>query len=183
MAEETATGAGTGATLGTVQHYYPTKDKMLEAMLSLSSGEYQARLNRIVAAMPDAPEHERFLAATGYLIEETRVPVSRGMLLESLALAGRHSFAAKVCEQMIDRARRTIRQLIAGVAPGLDGPELDVRAALVLAQILGLLFSPAGERRDGEVLDRAAREAMLDIATKPAPPLAPESNSKNKKRR
>ncbi len=48
-----------GATLGTVQHYYPTKDKMLEAMLSLSSGEYQVRLNRIVAAMPDAPERER----------------------------------------------------------------------------------------------------------------------------
>ncbi len=178
-----------GATLGSVQHYYPTKDRMLEAMLSHSSGEYQARVNRIIASMPDAPKRERFLAAMAYLVEETRVPASRGMLLESLALAGRHSYAAKVCEQMIGRARRTIRQLIAGVAPDLGEPELDVRAALVLAQILGLLFSPAGERREGKALDRAAREAMLDIATKPARPLvpdrplAPESNSKNKKRR
>lgn len=156
-----------GATLGSVQHYYRTKDEMLEAMLVHSSNEYQASVNRIVASMPDEPERERFLAAMAYLIEETRVPVSRGMLLESLALAGRHSVAADVCDQMIGRARRTVRRLIADLSPDLREPDLDVRAALVLAQILGLLFSPAGEHHESDSLDRAAREAMLDIATKP----------------
>jgi len=160
-----------GATLGSVQHYYPTKDKMLEAMLLHSANEYQARVNRIVASMPDAPGRERFLAAMAYLIEETRVPVSRGMLLESLALAGRHSFAADVCEQMIGRARRTLRHLIADVAPDLDQPDLDGRAALIVALILGMLFTPGGGRHDGDGLDRAAQEAMLDIATKPVLPL------------
>lgn len=161
-----------GATLGSVQHYYPTKDKLLEAMLLHSSNGYQASVNRILAAMPDAPGRERFLAAMAYLVEETRVPESRGMLLESLALAGRHSFAAQVCEQMISRARRTIRDLIADVAPDLDELDLDTRAALVLAQILGLLFSSPGKYSQSEALDHAAREAMLDIATKPALPIA-----------
>ncbi len=156
-----------GATLGSIQHYYRTKDEMLEAMLVHSSNEYQASVNRIVASMPDAPKRERFLAAMAYLIAETRTPVSRGMLLESLALAGRHGFAAQVCEQMIGRARRTIRRLVKDAAVNLQEQELDQRAALILAQILGLLFSPAGERQENDALDRAAREVMLEIATKP----------------
>ena len=156
-----------GATLGSIQHYYRTKDEMLEAMLVHSSNEYQASVNRIVASMPDAPGRERFLAAMAYLIAETRTPVSRGLLLESLALAGRHGFAAQVCEQMISRARRTVRRLVKDVAVDLKQRELDQRAALILAQILGLLFSPVGERQENDALDRAAREVMLEIATRP----------------
>jgi len=149
-----------GATLGNVQHYYPTTDKMLLH----GADEYQASVNRIVASMPDAPGRERFLAAMAYLIEETRVPVSRGMLLKSLALAGRHSFAADMCEQMIGRARRTLRHLIADVAPDLDPPDLDGRAALIVALILGMLFTPGGGRHDGDGLDHAAQKAMLGMA-------------------
>ena len=162
-----------GATLGSVQHYYRTKDEMLEAMLVHSSNEYQESVNRILASMPAAPRGERFLAAITYLISETRTPVTRGLLIESLALAGRHTFAAEVCEQMIARARRAIRRLIRELGQNLGKKDLDERAALILAVILGLLFSPAGERHEDDSLDQAAQQAMLAIATKQELPRIP----------
>ncbi len=164
-----------GVTLGNVQHYYRTKDEMLEAMLVHSSSEYQASVNQIIASMSDAPERERFLAAMAYLIEETRKPITRGILLESLALAGRNSFAAQVCDGMIGRARRTMRRLIEDVSTDLSSHELDRRASLVLALMLGLLFSPVGAHLDTEALDQAARDAMLGIATQGASLTPPSS--------
>ena len=49
-----------GVTLGTVQHYYKTKDELLEAVLLQMLHEYQVDVDRIAAQMREATREDRF---------------------------------------------------------------------------------------------------------------------------
>ena len=164
--------ARTGVTLGSVQHYYKTRNELLEAMLVHSTNEWQGSVDRIIAAMPDAPGHERFLAAMTYFIHEMRRPVTRGLLLELQGLARRNEFAARVSEQLIERARRTLRRLLRDVVVD-TGEQLDRRAGIVLTMILGLLFGAPRDHKHAEISDAIVQEALLGIATGPVSQSSP----------
>src|SRR3569623_672497 len=47
--------------LSNVQHYYPDKDALLEALLLYTMDVFQTKIDAISAAMRDAPPLERFL--------------------------------------------------------------------------------------------------------------------------
>src|SRR5687768_2819799 len=69
-----AVAARLGITLGAVQHYYKTKDALLEAMLLHTSDNYHSAIDRIVASMPKASRIGRFKAVTRFFIEDVKTP-------------------------------------------------------------------------------------------------------------
>lgn len=150
-----ALAAGCG--LSTLQHYYPSKGDLMEAVLKATFDDYQAAIEGILAQAPTAPR-ERFLATIDYFLEDLQAPAASGPLLEIAALATRDSFAAQVYEQMMTRARKTMRKLIGEMVPGLTPEERDTRAVLVVAQLHGMMVFHKPE------LTRAARAAILAIA-------------------
>ncbi len=161
-----------GITLGTVQHYYKTKDALVEAMLMHTFDNYQTAIDGIVGAMPEASREEQFLGAMDFFIEDVKSSATQGIFFELSALAGRDAFAAEVMEKMFARARRAIRRLIRDLAPEIDDAELTLRAALIVSQLMGLTFFVGANRgRPAELagLEAATRRTMLDIATRPAP--------------
>lgn len=159
-----------GVTLGTVQHYYKTKDALVEAMLMHAFDNYQTAIDGIVHGMPEASKTEQFLRTMDFFIEDVKASSTQGIFFELSALAGRDPFAAEVMEKMFARARRAIRRLIRDVAPDLDEAELTLRAALIVSQLMGLTFFIGGNRPAPAELagfEAATRRTMLDIATRP----------------
>lgn len=162
--------AQVGVSLSNVQHYYKSKDMLVEALLLDSLNQFQERIDGIAASMPDASRVEQFLATVDMFLEELGNPVIRGMFFEFWALATRNTFASTLMERMQSRERKAIYKLILGLSPEISDEEYVVRAALIVAQIEGLMLFRVRnrpKRPELEGLESAARQAVLRLAMQP----------------
>ena len=162
-----------GVTLGTVQHYYKTKDELLEAVLLQMLHEYQVDVDRIASQMREASREEQLRESMKYFIGSVLSPLGLGTFVELSALAMRNEFAADVMERIFVLARKSIRRSIRGMVAGLSERELSIRASSIVAQLMGLtFFTPRVTRPrlpELEALEEEAIRTMLAIATRPKP--------------
>ena len=159
-----------GVSLSNVQHYYKSKDMLVEALLLDSLNQFQEKIDGITTSLAGATRVEQFLATVDMFLEELGNPVIRGMFFEFWALATRNTFASTLMERMQSRERKAIYKLIQGLSPEISDDEYMVRAALIVAQIEGLmLFRVRNRPRRPELegLEGAARQAVLHLAMHP----------------
>ena len=107
--------------LSTVQHYFPSKDALLEALLLQTLQDYQAFVDRQVESEAGGSRLAKFEAVIDYFLDELGTSESNGVLCELFALANRNSFAAEVLDKMLTRARKVFRNLIRSLAPETPG--------------------------------------------------------------
>lgn len=155
--------ARAGITLGTVQHYYRTKEALFEAMLLHASEEMQAQADQVATSARGATPARQFRDAMRYFIGLVQVPAVQGTYSELKALALHDAFAAEVMERIFVRARRSIGRRIQALGPRVGEKELQVRAGLVLAQLMGLTYLDAGPRRRARSELAGLEEATLDL--------------------
>ncbi|HJV50347.1 MAG TPA: TetR/AcrR family transcriptional regulator [Noviherbaspirillum sp.] len=159
-----------GISLSNVQHYYHSKDALVEAVLLDTLNQFQEKIDSITASMANASRIDQFLSAVDMFLEELGAPLMRGMFFEFWALATRNTFASTLMERMQARERKAIFNLIRGMSPAIPEQEYMVRAALIVAQIEGLMLFRVRnrpKRPELEGLEQAAREAVLRLATQP----------------
>ncbi len=162
--------AQAGISLSNVQHYYRSKDALVEAVLLDTLNQFQEKIDSITASMADASRVDQFLSAVDMFLEELGAPLMRGMFFEFWALATRNTFASTLMERMQARERKAIFNLIRGMSGAISDQEYMVRAALIVAQIEGLMLFRVRnrpKRPELEGLEQAAREAVLRLATQP----------------
>lgn len=159
-----------GMTLSNVQHYYASRDLLLEALLLSIMDEFQAKMDRIAAEMRERPRLERFLSTADMFLEEITDPVTHAIFFEIWALASRNPFASNLMDKMLGRERKTVYNLIRGLNPAISDEEYMRRAILMVAQIEGLMLFRlnSSTRREQFMEVRAAvRKALLNLATVP----------------
>jgi AcrR family transcriptional regulator len=159
-----------GMTLSNVQHYYASKDLLLEALLLTTMNEFQAKMDRIAAEMRDRPRLDRFLSTVDMFLEEITDPVTHALFFEIWALASRNPFASTLMDLMMERERKTVYHLIKGLNPAISDEAYRERAILMVAQIEGLMLFRLNRetRREPFLSVRAAlRKALLALATVP----------------
>lgn len=159
-----------GMSLSNVQHYYGSKDQLLEALLLTTMDSFQARMDGIAAAMSERSQLERFLSTVDMFLEEITDPVIHALFFEIWALASRNPFASGLMDKMLGRERKTVYKLIRGLNPAISDDETMQRAILMVAQIEGLMLFRLDKRRRRAQFDavRASlRKALLALATMP----------------
>ncbi|MCC2956651.1 TetR/AcrR family transcriptional regulator [Massilia sp. IC2-477] len=129
-----------GMSLSNVQHYYGSKEQLLEALLLTIMDEFQAKMDRIAVAMAGRPQVERFLSTVDMFLDEITDPTMHAIFFEIWALASRHPFASNLMARMMARERRAVYGLIRGLNPAIDDEAAMERAVLVAAQIQGLML-------------------------------------------
>ena len=162
--------AQVGVSLSNVQHYYKSKDMLVEAVLLDSLNQFQEKIDGIAASMTGTSRVEQLLATVDMFLEELGNPVIRGMFFEFWALATRNTFASTLMERMQSRERKAIYRLIQGLSPEISDQEYMLRAALIVAQVEGLmLFRVRNRPRRPELegLESATRQAILRLAMLP----------------
>lgn len=160
--------ARVGVNLSTVQHYYKSKEALLEALLVYTMESYQTAIDDVTAAMRGASRLRQFEAAIDTLIAIIRQPDTGRLFVEVWALASHNLFAARIVEDVQARERKAMFRLIRGLSPQIGDREYEARAALIAAQIDGLMLRiarPGGERREVAALVAAARRLFVAIAT------------------
>jgi AcrR family transcriptional regulator len=159
-----------GMSLSNVQHYYGSKDLLLEALLLTTMDAFQARMDAIADAMRERSQLERFLSTVDMFLDELTDPVTHALFFEIWALASHNPFASSLMDKMLGRERKTVYHLIRGLNPALSDEETMQRAILVVAQVEGLMLFRLDRRRRRAQFDavRASlRKALLALATMP----------------
>jgi AcrR family transcriptional regulator len=159
-----------GMSLSNVQHYYGSKDQLLEALLLTTMDTFQARMDGIAAAMSERSQLERFLSTVDMFLEEITDPVIHALFFEIWALASRNAFASNLMDKMLGRERKTVYKLIRGLNPAISDDETMQRAILMVAQIEGLMLFRLDKRRRRAQFDAvraSVRKALLALATMP----------------
>jgi AcrR family transcriptional regulator len=129
-----------GISLSNVQHYYPDRDALLEAVLLYTMDLFQAKIDAIAAAMAEAAPIERFLSTMDMFLEELTDPVTHALFFEIWALASRHPFASRLMDTMLARERKTVGRMLRALHPDLPDAVLHERAMLMVAQVEGLML-------------------------------------------
>jgi AcrR family transcriptional regulator len=156
-----------GISLSNLQHYYPDKDALLEALLLYTMDVFQYKIDAIAEAMPAAAPIERFLSTMDMFLEELTDPVTHALFFEIWALASHNAFASKLMDKMLARERKTVVNMLRTLNPALDEAQCTERAILMVAQVEGLmLFRLNRHARKAEfVAVRAAlRRALTQLA-------------------
>jgi AcrR family transcriptional regulator len=157
-----------GVTLSTLQHYYPSKADLLQALWYFVLERYQAALDKLLDGMPDASRLERFMAAMDLFLSMARDPDTVRGLVQLWAAAAVDPVAAGTLQKIQAIERKAVHQLMRGINAGLAEEVCEARAALIVAQIEGLVMQRAGNQPLPPALeaamDQAARASFYHLA-------------------
>ncbi len=159
-----------GMSLSNVQHYYGSKDLLLEASLLYTMDMFQSKMDGISSAMAGRPRLEQFLSTVDMFLEEITDPVTHAIFFEIWALASRNAFASSLMDKMLGRERKAIYLLIRGLNPDISDDEYMQRAILMVAQIEGLMLFRLDRRArpaQFEAVRASVRKVLLTLATTP----------------
>ena len=157
-----------GVRLSTLQHYYPSKADLLQALWFFVLERYQAAMDKVLDGMPDASRLERFLAAMDLFLASAREPDTVRGLIQLWAAAAIDPVAARTLQKMQSRERKAVQQLMLGINPGLSAEVCEARAALIVAQLEGLAMQHSGQTMPAalaDAMDQAARVSFHSLAT------------------
>lgn len=147
-----------GASLGSLQHFFPTKEQLLAGMLEEVIDGYVQNYAELEARLPTRGA-ERLLVVVDFLVEDMCRPETRRFFLNLLALSCHDTFAARLTNEIYARYRRRLAGYIAVARPELGERECLDLGLQVAVQILGLHVYTAPEARAV-----SSRAQMQDIA-------------------
>lgn len=157
-----------GISLSNVQHYYKSKDLLIEALLLYTMNTFQSKIDSIAQAMNQATRIDQLNSTIDMFLEELGDPVTHGVFFELWALASRNAFASGLMDKMLARERKSIFKLIQGLSPAISDEQAMLRAILIVAQVEGLmLFRLHKNTQPAEVsaVHAGLRQAVLTLAT------------------
>jgi len=137
----TAIAKHMGVTQGALFKHFPTKDAILEAVMTWVADRLLARVDSAASAMPTASQalEAMFLAHTSFVTEHPGVP---RMMFGELQRAGSTAPKRMAATMLRQYAERLRLQLERGRASGEFAPQLDMEAAttLFVGTIQGLVM-------------------------------------------
>lgn len=127
-----------GISLGAVQHFFPTKEQLLQATLEYVLGEIRQEYDRLEAALPFSAQ-ARLLAVVDVLIEDIWKQDSRRFFFGFYALSGHSDFAERLMNDMFAHHQRRFARYLGAAQPKLSENECLDLALQITALIDGLM--------------------------------------------
>jgi AcrR family transcriptional regulator len=127
-----------GVSLGSVQHIFPSKQKLLKAMLEFKLIEYEAVFQQFMFDLPLDSE-TRLITMIRCLVEDTMQPNTRKFFFNLYALSCHDDLAARLLRDIYGRHQRRIASVIAAARPNLSAGQCLDFALHIISLIDGLM--------------------------------------------
>ena len=151
-----------GITVGNVTYYFPTKDDLLVELAGYIFDRWEARFRRNLPS--DLTDNmDIFLYSIRYMIEENKRVKSNRLLLEMWAMANHSTAVMKMLDTFYCEMREWIEDMLADIAPNQSLQRRRLRAALITAQIEGLMVLIGPNRKVHNELEGLENEAIRQI--------------------
>jgi AcrR family transcriptional regulator len=152
----------TGTTVGNIGYYYGTKDDLMVDLAEYIFDKWELRLQR---DMPPATTGrlDMFRYCIRYMIDQNKQRKTMFLLLEMYAMANRSRAVSRMMDTFYGRLRASIDRMIAEINPAMAAERRALRAALITAQIEGLMILVGPGKPKHRELDGIEDEAMFQI--------------------
>lgn len=127
-----------GISLSNVQHYFPSRETLLQALLESVMNSYDPPLAAIRERISDP--RQRLAAAVRYFLADVKQAETERLFVEIWSLATREPVAREIFDTMYAHHRGVLADLIAEANPALPPGTVQLRAAIVAMQIEGLML-------------------------------------------
>jgi AcrR family transcriptional regulator len=131
--------------LSTLQHYFPSRDDLLRAVVERTVAEYDATYVR-QSAKWGTSARSKLVGMVRYLLDDLRQPDTAGFFVEFWARGLRDPMAGRLLQQAYRHHRDRIRIAMAPLNPSISGRTAELRALLAVALIEGLTIFIGGQR-------------------------------------
>lgn len=153
--------------MGAVQHFYPTRDQLIAAMLEYVTNEYETEWERVSRDFPFNGE-DRLMHAIEYLAADILEQDTRQFFFALWALSCHSKFAATLQEEMYAHHIRNMATFVGAAKPDFSERQCVDAAMQIVALVEGLmLFTAPGARHFGSrtalvrLLKRTVRKLVL----------------------
>ena len=151
-----------GITVGNVTYYFPSKDDLLVELAGYIFDRWEARFRRNLP--PDLTDKmEIFLYSIRYMIAENKRVKSNRLLLEMWAMANHSAAVMKMLDAFYCKMRAWIEGMLADIAPNQSLRRRRLRAALITAQVEGLMVLIGPNRMVHKELEGLEDETIMQI--------------------
>lgn len=159
-----------GLSLRSVQHYYPTTEKLLAAVTDLVIQEFESAYEELYKKLPFNSE-ARLLGVIDILLASNWEQDTRRVFYGLYALSCYKKFAAKLTDRMHARHTHHLATLIGAARSQLSEKRCMELAVIVAAMLDGaMIFTRPGEGRliSKTALSQTVRAAILTLLDAPA---------------
>ena len=156
--------------VGSVQHYYKTKNDLLREMFQFAIEAHSGRFIRL-DSMSGMEPRKLFSKVIDFLLTDLKKPHVRGLFLQIWALSMHDNFAEHCLEEIYEQYRQLLSDIITRINPGLPAPECSARAASIQALIEGSQMSLTlknGRLVQKRGLNKLIKQRACLLATGPA---------------
>nr|WP_198399071.1 TetR/AcrR family transcriptional regulator [Caballeronia hypogeia] len=154
-----------GMSLSNVQHYFKTREDVLEAVIKETMARYVTDASRFLDDSK-APR-DQLESVVRFLVNDIKKPRVQSLFGAFWALAQTHDFARSLMDDMYVAERKLLAQFVRRVNPALDASQAVRRAALIGCQIEGLmLLIPQRNRFPSDIrgIEDELVQAVLGLA-------------------
>jgi AcrR family transcriptional regulator len=158
--------AAAGMSLSTLQYHFKSFDELLAATLKCLLDSYIEGGEAIVK-QPSRQTHDTLTNLITYSLQQVKSPRLTVATTESWAFAHRNALAREIMQAGYERYLSLFMTAIRPLNPRLSETQLRSRAALIGAQIDGLLlytFEGAPPLLDWEILERTCIESAIRLS-------------------
>ncbi|MBU9224627.1 TetR/AcrR family transcriptional regulator [Burkholderia multivorans] len=155
-----------GLSPSNVQHYFPSREDLFTAIIRQTVADYRRRYEQIVNAR-GLTSGEKLAKVARLLIDDDKDLRVQALFVNIWALAQKYQFAADMMDEMYRTQRSMLEVFVKDVNPMLSAGDVSRRAALITAQIEGLLvLLPKRTRFPAELkgLEEDAVRAIVALA-------------------
>jgi AcrR family transcriptional regulator len=160
-----------GLSLRSVQHYYPTTEKLLAAVVDLVVYEFESAYEALYKRLPFNPE-ARLLGVIEILLASNWQQDTRRVFYGLYAMSCYKKFAAKLLDRMNARHTHQLATLIGAARSHLSEKRCMELAIIFAATLDGtMLFTGPGESRliSKNALSQTVRATILALLDPPVP--------------
>lgn len=147
--------------VGAVQHYYPSRDKLLAAMLEYIVNDYDAGYEGAFKNLPTTGE-ARLMAVIDFLTRDLSNQQTRQLFFSLWALSSHNKFASACVDEAYLHHRRNLASFISAVRPTFSPGQCFLAATALAATLEGLMIFTGPRMK--HALDQASVTAIVRTA-------------------
>jgi len=151
--------------MGAVQHFYPTRDQIVAAMLEYVTNEYENEWDRVCKNFPFNGE-ERLLCAIDYLADDILDQETRQFFFALWALSCHNKSAATLQDEMYVHHYKNMAAFVGAARPRFSERQCLETAMQIVALIEGsmLLTAPRAKHfSSGAAVSRMIKRAVVKL--------------------
>ncbi|MCP5198626.1 MAG: TetR/AcrR family transcriptional regulator [Gammaproteobacteria bacterium] len=155
-----------GISIGNLNYYFPRKSALLRAMVEHVIVGYLAEFERRRRGHPQDPQAQ-LECVLDFWLGDLGTPRTTRFFPELWALANHDAEAARLMDDLYERARLVLVELLREIHPGADCQAIDEVSVVMVAALEGLtLFAGHGKAWSGAraALERRCKKALAALA-------------------